>query len=69
VSKELDGLDVQRMLRAACAAAGGQAAFARMNGVSASYLSQVLNAVKPPSDILLSSIGIKRVVKYLEIQR
>lgn len=43
-------------------AAGSQAAFARQAGVTPQYVSQVLNAQKPPSDDLLAAVGLRRIV-------
>lgn len=49
-------------LREACKAAGGQSAWAKANGVSPQYVSDVLRG-KPPGDAILSALGIERVYR------
>lgn len=41
---------------------GSVAEFARSAGLSASYVHDVLRGRRPPSDALLSSVGLSRVV-------
>ena len=41
---------------------GSVAELARASGLSASYIHDVLRGRRPPSDTLLSSVGLSRVV-------
>jgi DNA-binding transcriptional regulator YdaS (Cro superfamily) len=65
----LDSLDVFKRLRAACKAAGGQAAWAERHGVSAAYVSEALNGTREPGPLILNALGLKRVVKFTEVRR
>lgn len=47
-------------LRAACAGAGGQAAWSRQNGVSVSYVHDVLQGRREPGDLVLRPLGLQR---------
>ena len=49
-------------LRAAIEAAGTQTRFAEDSGFPQSYISAVMREERPPSDKLLSYLGLKRVV-------
>ncbi len=60
----LDALDVHAMLRRACAEAGGQKAWAARHGVPYSYLNNVVNGYREPTDAMLAALGLRRVVKY-----
>ena len=60
----LDLLDVSRMLREQCRAAGGQQAWAEAHGVSPQYVCDVLNGRREPGDKILSALGLVRVVRY-----
>lgn len=51
-------------LRAACVAAGGQAAFAKANGMTASYVGDVLQGKRAPAERILAAIGIERLIVY-----
>jgi DNA-binding transcriptional regulator YdaS (Cro superfamily) len=64
----LDGVGVFNRLQAACKAAGGQAAWAARHGLSASYVSDVLNGRRDPGESILRALGLARVVRYV-IQR
>lgn len=65
----MDALDVCRLLRQACKAAGSQQAWAAQNGVSPAYVSDVLNARREPGDSILAALGLRRVVKYVEVRK
>lgn len=65
----LDSLDVFKRLRAACQAAGGQAAWAARHGISAPYVSEVLNSTREPGPLILNALGLKKVVKFAEVRR
>ena len=62
----LDALDVRVRLTRACAAAGGQKAWAEKNGVSAAYISDVLNARREPGEAILRGLGLRKIVRYVE---
>ena len=51
--------EVRDRLRAACAEAGSQAAWARKNGVSKAWVSAVLIGLHEPSEAILTPLGIK----------
>jgi hypothetical protein len=65
----LDSLDVFKRLRAACAAAGGQAAWAARHELSAAYVSEALNGTREPGPRILAALGLKKVVKFAEVRR
>lgn len=64
----LDSVDVLVLLRTACKAAGGQAAWAARHDLSAAYVSDVLNARRAPGESILRPLGVARVTRYV-IQR
>jgi DNA-binding transcriptional regulator YdaS (Cro superfamily) len=61
----LDTLDVLRMLRQACDAAGGQAIWATRNGVSPQFVCDVLNARRDLTPRIWEALNLRRVVRYL----
>jgi DNA-binding transcriptional regulator YdaS (Cro superfamily) len=64
----LDSVGVFNRLQAACKAAGGQQAWAARHGLSASYVSDVLNGRRDPGESILRALGLAKVVRYV-IQR
>jgi DNA-binding transcriptional regulator YdaS (Cro superfamily) len=64
----MDALDVLGLLRNACKAAGGQAAWAGRHEISPAYVSDVLNARRDPGDSILRALGVAKVTRYV-IQR
>jgi len=60
----LDSIEVCRRLSAACKAAGSQKLWAEKHGVSPSYVSDVVNALRPPGQSILDALGLVRVVRY-----
>lgn len=62
----LTELQVIERLRAACAAAGGQKAFAKVHGLTPGYVHDVLHSKRAPADRILAAIGVERVVIYRE---
>ena len=52
------------MLRRKCEEAGGQGKFGEKHGVSAPYLSDVLNRRRDPGEKVLEALGLERVVTY-----
>lgn len=51
-------------LRSACAAAGGQAAWAKKAGISPQYVSDVVNGRKDPGPGMLAALGLRKRVIY-----
>jgi hypothetical protein len=45
--------------------AGGQVPFSNEIGTSQSYVSDVINAKRPPSDTLLASVGLEKRIIYV----
>lgn len=68
-AEELDRLGMFRELRGAVARAGSQAAFAAKIGISATYLSDVLNARRDPGETILAALGLARVTRYRRIKK
>lgn len=64
LTNELSPIDFLRLLRLACAAAGGQARFAEKIGVTPAYVSAVMSGGKAPSERMLAAAKIRRVVTY-----
>lgn len=60
----MDLLDVCRMLRAECAKAGSQKAWAEAHGMSPAYVCDVLRARREPGDAILAALGLVKVTKY-----
>ena len=65
----LDSLDVSARLRAACAEAGSQTAWAAKHGVSLGYVNDVLHARREPGDAILRALGLRRITRYVEARR
>lgn len=65
----LDLLDVIRMLRDACAAAGGQAAWARRHRISPGFVNDVLGGRGNPGERMLKALGLATVTKYVVKRR
>lgn len=63
----MDVTDVIALLRARCAQAGSQAKWARENGLSQTYVNEVLRGSRQPGAKLLKALGMKAVVDYREI--
>lgn len=63
-NNRLDEVGMIRALNSMVKMCGTQAAFAEKAGVSQAYLSKVMNAAVPPSDKILSVLGIRRVSYY-----
>jgi DNA-binding transcriptional regulator YdaS (Cro superfamily) len=65
---EMTSLDVCARLRRACRAAGSQQAWAAANGVSPAYVCDVLNARREPGDAILRALGLRKIVRYVEVR-
>lgn len=61
----LTRVELFALLRKSCSDAGGQSAWAEMHGVSASYLSDVVNSRREPGDKILAGLGLRKVVRYV----
>lgn len=59
-------VDPVRLLKDACAAAGGQAAWAKAHGFSPAYVNDVLQARREPADNICTALGCRRVVRFLK---
>lgn len=62
----LTEMQVIERLRAACKAAGGQKAFARLHGFTGAYVHDVLHGRRPPADRILDALGLERMTIYRE---
>ena len=59
-----DLADLYADLRRACDAAGGQSEWARRHGISAQYVSDVVNARKGPGPKIYRALQWKKTVIY-----
>ena len=64
IESELHELDIADMVAVRKDKAGSYRKLAKELGLSASYLSEVANGIKPPSDNLCSRLGIVRTTHY-----
>ena len=55
-------IDARAKLVAAIKRAGGQVALAEQWGVSQTYLSDIVNGRRPPSDMILEKLGLRRTI-------
>jgi len=67
-SDVMDAIEVIGMLNRAVRDAGSQKAFAERCGVSQQFLHDVLNARRMPSEKILSTIGVKKVIRFVRIK-
>lgn len=63
--REITEEEVAERFRAAVQAAGGQRAFAQANGLTASYINDIMNSRRGFSTRVLSIIGIEVEVKVI----
>ena len=61
--------DLRKMLRDACEAAGSQKAWAKANGLSITYVSDVLAGRREPGKGIAQAFGFKPITVYVEIDR
>lgn len=54
----------RQALSDACKAAGGQSAWAKANGVSDAYVSDVLRGRRDPGEAMTRALGFERVIYY-----
>jgi hypothetical protein len=69
VTQVLDLSAVYARLRSACELAGGQGEWARVHGMTASHVSDVVNARIPPGPRILAALGLRRQVQYVDLRR
>lgn len=55
---------VLALLRRRCEQEGGQAAWAKLHGVSPAYVSDVLNKRREPGVGILTPLGVDRIIEY-----
>ena len=60
--------DVLRKLARECDKAGGQATWAVSAGMSAAYVSDVLNKRREPGAKVLAALGLEKVVGYRRVR-
>lgn len=61
--------EVLTLLRAEISAAGTARDWAEKHGVSAPYISDVLNRHRAPGTKILEALGLERVVTYRKVRR
>lgn len=59
------GADLIAILRSACAAAGGQQAWARAHGFSPQYVCDVLRGRRDVSEAMANALGFLREVRFV----
>lgn len=57
---------VRDRLREACRTSGGQKAWAGKHNISVPYVNDVLFGRRKPGELILSALGLRRVVSYEE---
>ncbi len=61
--------EVLRLLRAACKEWGAQKNWAEGHDISPQYVNDVLNGRREPGRLILSALGVERIVTYRRVQR
>ena len=59
-------IEIYERISAACREAGGQKAWAMRHGISASYVSDVLQGKTDPGPLILAPLGLQKIVRYVE---
>ena len=65
----MNAADVYGFLRKACSEAGGQSAWATAHGFTPQHVSDVLSARRPFSAAVLAALGLRQVVRFLEVTK
>ncbi|MBS7810519.1 helix-turn-helix domain-containing protein [Roseococcus pinisoli] len=66
---KLLGLEqVYALIKSACAAAGGQKAWARHYGLAPSSITEVLHGRRDPGPGLLRALGLQHVPRYAKVR-
>nr|WP_314074712.1 hypothetical protein [uncultured Roseococcus sp.] len=68
IGTTLHPADMYRVLGEACAAAGGQNAWAARHGLSRQYVSDVMNARRQPGEAILQALGLQRATRYVKMR-
>jgi DNA-binding transcriptional regulator YdaS (Cro superfamily) len=63
----MNGTQLVGLLLRECKAIGDQAAWAAKHGISASYVSNVLQFRRDPGPAILAALGVERVVSYKRV--
>lgn len=58
--------DVLKLLKEEIEYTGSEAGFARLVGVSRSFLNRVMSGEKPPTGKVLKFLGFKKAVVYID---
>jgi DNA-binding phage protein len=66
--RALDQNEVVQLLRAEVKRMGGQAEWARKNGVARSMISMVLTGDRPPSKKIISALNLRVVIVFERIR-
>ena len=64
---QLREIDVFAELRRACAAAGGQKAWAEVHGIAPQHLNDVLMCRREISPRILGALGLVKVARYARV--
>ena len=66
----MEAQEVLARLRKLCEEAGGQAAWAKKNGISQAHVSDILKGSKKPARKILTAMGLERAeTTYREIPK
>lgn len=60
-------MEVLKLLREACAAAGSQAAFARLANVTPAYIGDILAGKRRPAGPVLRALGVREKPREYEL--
>ena len=61
--------EVLALLLAECEKAGGRTRWARLRGLSAAYVSDVLNRRREPGRAILAPLGVEKTVTYRKVRK
>jgi len=64
----LTASDLRAELSHQCEKAGGQSAWARLRGVSASQVSEALSGRRDLSESMINALGYMRVTRYVPVR-
>ncbi len=64
----MTSLEVCGLIRRQCSEMGGQKAWAEAHNISPQYLCDVLNARREPGESILAALGLRRLVRYVEVR-
>ncbi len=61
--------EVRKALKVACAASGSQARWSHDNGLSQTYVSDVILGKRPPSDKVLNALGLRQCYVRIDMRK